>query len=73
MNKNRKIKEIIKKWKEELINKLNKNKNEELEVFFLPEEWKDENNKDLENICYNFDDKKILNDNEQCIIPDSEF
>ena len=73
MNKNRKIKETIKKWNQELKNKLNINKNEQLEVFFLPEEWKDENNKDLENIFYHFEDKKILNDNGESIIPDSEF
>ena len=73
MNKNRKIKETIKKWNQELKNKLNINKNEQLEVFFLPEEWKDENNKDLENIFYHFEDKKILNDNRESIIPNSEF
>jgi len=73
MNKNGKLKEIIKKWNKELINKLNKNVNEIIEVYFLPEEWKDENNKDLENKLYNFEDKKISNNNLESIIPDSEF
>ena len=40
MNKNRKIKETIKKWNQELKNKLNINKNEKLEVFFYPKNGK---------------------------------
>jgi len=73
MNTNRKIKEIIKKWRKELINKLNKDENEKLEVIFLPVEWKDENNKDLEHHFYNFEDIKISNDYGESIMPDSEF
>ena len=73
MNKNRKIKEIIKKWNYELIDKLFKNKNEKLELIFLPVEWKDENNIDLENKLLNFEIESISKDNGVNVIPNSEF
>ena len=67
------IKGNIEKWNKELRNKIKENNNEKLEVIFLPEEWKDQNNKELNNIFYNFEDTKISNDNGKTIIPDSEF
>ena len=74
MNKNREIKENIKKWILELKNKLKTKKNEELKVYFIPEEWKEENNQDLENIFLNFvDEERISKDGGENVIPDSEF
>jgi len=70
------IKKAIKKWNQELKKNLNKNKNENevLEVFFIPEEWKDENNKNLKNILEKFlKEESISNDNGENVIPDSEF
>jgi len=77
MNKNReinRIKEIIKKWNQELINKLNKNENEKLEIYFIPEDWKNENNQDLKDKLIDFkNEENISNDNGKNVIPDSEF
>jgi len=77
MNKNReinRIKEIIKKWNQELINKLNKNENEKLEVYFIPEEWKSEGGRDLKKKLINFkNEENISKDNGDNVIPDSEF
>ena len=70
------IKKAIKKWNQELKKNLNKNKNENevLEVFFIPEEWKDENNQNLKNILEKFlKEESISNDNGENVIPDSEF
>ena len=79
MNKKRKIykqkeiKEIIKEWNEELLYKLNRNNNEKLIVVFLPEEWKDENNENLEQLFYDFKNEKISNDTGEIVFPDSQF
>jgi len=62
------IQKKIEKWNKEIINKIKKNKNEELEVIVLPKEWKEEDN----NFC-NFEYTKISHDNGETIIPDSEF